>query len=485
MTITPRREAASRTQKARNRRRPNAGGAARHVPAVRARPRHAAEAVPDAAQVVSPEPPATRGRRGSRRAPARRAFLATALLRCALYVGPLGVAVAAAGPLDRIGWPVPLVTLLLGWTAAQALTGTGVAVARRAGPAAACRLVGAGFAAVAGLWCALVWVAPAGLLGGHRALALVIGLGGLATLATVTAALVTRSETAIVRWSLPCWLLGGAAVAGAAGGPFPELQLPGGRLPVDTLAVDTLTIGTLRLDALPLDTLLPAVIVLALVRAFRPAIVPGVRGRPARVTRAELRRGIGYMIIGASQAICVGLLWRAGSAAPFWLPLLLAVPILETLIGWHTGQAGTGLAGTGRARGVALVTLAGLVPPLVVGGGLAFAAYRLPAGLAGLPGARDGVLSLAGGTLLGGVIAITSLFAARGRTGIAATIAAAPPMAAAALRILPVPDAGPLPDAVAVLGVTHLAGLIAVALIASGTPTRNLPARTAVLTPPR
>jgi hypothetical protein len=386
--------------------------------------------------------------RGSRRAPIRLYYLGAALLRCALYLGPLSVAVAAAGPLRQVAWPVPLVTLLLGWTAAQALTSTGVVVARRNGPAAAARLVAGGFAAVAGIWAALVWVAPAALLGPHRVLALVIGLGGLTSLATVTAAVVTRAEAGVVRWSLPGWLL--AAVAGLAG-VVPPLPLP-------------------------IDTLLPAAIVMAAVRAFRPLLLPGNPGRRTRLSRPELRRACGYLIIGASQAICVGVLWRAGpsgSTMPFWLPLLLAVPILEALIGWHTDQVDAGLDATengadyGRhVRSVTLITLAGLLPPLAVGCALAIAAYRMPAELAALQGSRAGVLELAGGTLLGGVFAITFLLAARRRTGMAATVAATPPLALAASLVLPVPSAGPLADAVLVLAATHAAGLLVVALTA-------------------
>ncbi|MET0415424.1 MAG: hypothetical protein ABW022_05325, partial [Actinoplanes sp.] len=72
--------------------------------------------------------------------------------------------------------------------------------------------------------------------------------------------------------------------------------------------------------------------------------------------------------------------------------------------------------------------------------------------------------ALAGGTLLGGVFAITFLLAARGRTAVAAVLAASPPLATAAYPILPLPAAGPLPNAVAVLAATHLAGLLVVAL---------------------
>jgi len=406
-----------------------------------------------------PEEPATlrfrhaASGRGSRRAPVRRYYLGAALLRCGLYLGPLSVAVAGAGPLSRVAWPVPLITLLLGWTAAQALTSVGVAVARRGGPAAAARLIGGGFAAVAGLWSALVWVAPASLLGPHRVLALVVGLGGLASLASVTAAVVTRAAAAIVRWSLPCWLLAGLALAGMAGVALP---IP-----------------------LPIDTLLPAAIVVVTVRAFRPLFLPGTPGKRVRPTPAEIRRGGGYLVIGASQAICVGLLWRAGqpgSTMPFWLPLLLAVPILEALIGWHTDQVEAALDATEtgadygrRVRGVTLITLAGLLPPLGVGCALAVAAYRMPIELATLQGTRAGVLELSGGTLLGGVFAITFLLAARTRTGVAAAVAATPPLAVAALPLLPLPlpPAGALPDAVTVLAATHAVGLVVVALTAT------------------
>ncbi|WP_236028751.1 hypothetical protein [Paractinoplanes lichenicola] len=404
-------------------------------------PRHSLTPLPEAPPpvVIEAPPPVIRQHRAR---PASRSYLYAAVLRCALYLGPLSVAAAAAEPLSRVAWPVPLVTLLLGWAAAQALTCTGVSVARRAGSSAAARLVGLGFAGVAGVWCALVWIAPSTMVGPDRGLALVVGLGGLGTLATVTAALVTRAEAAIVLWSLPCWVLAAITMA----------------------------------DLKPVGTLLPAAIVVALIRAFQPVVVPGRRSRRPRLTPAELLRGGGYLIIGASQAICVGLVWQAGpsgSTAPFWLPLLLAVPILEALIGWHTRQVEAGLdaAENGadyhrHVRSVTLITLAGLLPPFAVGIALALAAYQLPAGLPGLVDTQSGVLGLAGGMLLGGVFAITYLVAARGRTGIAATLAAAPPLTAAVLPFLPLPSSGPLPDAVAVLAATHLAGLLVVALIA-------------------
>lgn len=392
-----------------------------------------------------------RAHRGNRRAPAKRAYLTAAMLRCALYLGPLSVAVAAIRPLGRVGWLVPALTLLLGWSAAQALTSVGAAVARTAGPAPAARLAGGGFAAVAGIWCAFVWVAPAAWLGPSRMLAGVIGVGGLTALAGVTAALVTRSEADVVRWSLPCWLLAAVSVA--------------------TVVGDTWAAGV------PIETLLPAAIVVAAVRAYRPVIGRAVPSRPP-LNSADVRRGVGYLIVGAAQAACVALLWRAGppgATSPAALPLLLAVPALETLVGWHMHQVEAGLdaAESGRdyrkhIRSVAVATVAALMPPLAAGFALAAAAYQIPYGTA----TRDGVLALAAGTLLGGLFAATFLLAARGRTAVAATLATAAPLAIVALPFLPVPPLDPLPGFVAVFLVTDLLGLLAVAYTAADHETR-------------
>ncbi|MBO3736240.1 hypothetical protein J5X75_01735 [Actinoplanes sp. NEAU-H7] len=375
--------------------------------------------------------------------------MSAALVRCGLYLGPLSVAVAGAESLGRVAWPVSAVTLLLGWTAAQGLAAMGVSVARRGGPAAAARMVASGFAGVIGLWFALVWVAPDVLLGPDRALAATVGLGGLISLGCVTAALVTRAEGAVAAWFTPCWLLAAATMADAAG-------------------LD-------RIAAVPVETLLPAAIVAVTVRAFRPAMLGRVT-RPARLTPAERRRGVAYLVIGAAQAISVVLLWRGGPAVmpvPAVLPLLVAVPVLEGLIGWHTARLDAGLDSAEtpeefdrHVRNVTAITLAGLVPPLAAGCGLLLAAYRLPFGFAGVPGASDAVLALAAGTLLGGVFAVTFLLAARSRHAIAAVLAAFPPIAAAVLA-LSAPPEGMLPAAVAVLAATHLAGLLIVALTAA------------------
>jgi hypothetical protein len=268
-----------------------------------------------------------------------------------------------------------------------------------------------------------------------------IGLGGFAVLATVTTALVTRAEAAVIRWSLPCWLLAAASLTGTVGDRWPLAGVA--------------------------ETLLPAAITVAVVRAYRPVIGRSLPRRPP-LDRAVLRRGAGYLLIGAAQAGSVVLLWRAGpsgATSPAALPLLAAVPVLEALVGWHISQVQAGLDAAESARdfrrhirSVAVITVAGLLPPLAAGTALALAAYRLPYP----PADRDGVLALAAGTLLGGVFAATFLLAARRRTGLAATYAAAAPLAIAALPLLTAP--GGLPAIVAVFAATHLVGLPAVAL---------------------
>ncbi|GLY04895.1 hypothetical protein [Actinoplanes sp. NBRC 101535] len=378
------------------------------------------------------------------RATARRGILDAALVRCFLYLGPLSVAVAATGALSKVAWPVTAVMLLLGWSSAQALTSVGVTVARRAGPSAAGRVVSGGFAAVTGLWCALVWVAPSSLLGPDRALAATVGIGGLLTLGSVTAALVTRSEGSVAAWFVPSWILATAVLVGSGG------------------------VGWAA--QLPVETLLPAAIVAVAIRAFRPALIPSPDHRTTRITTAERKRGACYLVIGASQAICVALLWQACPVATpllVALPLLLAVPVLETLITWHTARIDAGLDSAEtpaeldrHIRNITAITLAGLMPPLAGAAGLAFAAYRLPSDARGL------VLVLAAGTLLGGVFAVTFLLAARTRTLIAAALSALPPFAAVVLALFPSPS-GPLPAAVIVLAATHLAGLLIVALTAA------------------
>lgn len=376
-------------------------------------------------------------RGGILRAPARGATL----LRCALYLGPLSVAVAAAGPLGRVAWQVPVGTLVLGWSVAHALAGVGALVARRCGRGPAAKLVAGGFTAAAALWTAAAGLAPARLVGPDRFLAVAVGVCGLLCLGTVTAGLVTRTEAAVVRWSLPCWLLAAVSIAGTVG---------------DTLA-----------QRVPVAALLPVTIALAATRAFRPLLGAS---RVGRLRGSDLRHGGMRLLLGAAQAASVAVLWRAGpptATSPAVLPLLAAGPVLEALIGWHRRQVQAGLDAAesdeefrAHLGGVTVVTVAALVPPLAAGTALAAAAYQVSAGTAG-------VLVFAGGILLSGVLAITLLLGWRGRTGIATLLAVAPPVAAFAAPHVPALPPDPLPIVVGILAATHLAGLLVVARTAA------------------
>jgi hypothetical protein len=375
---------------------------------------------------------------GVRRAPA---LGVTLLLRCALYLGPLSVVIAAAGLLGSLPWPVPAGTLVLGWSVTQILTGTGAVVARRGGSGAGARLVGLGFLTAAALWCAFVLLAPASVAGAEPGRAIAVGVCGLGSLASVTAALVSRTEAVVVRWSLPCWLLAAIAVAGAIG---------------DTWAA-----------RVPVTTLLPIAVAATALRAFRPAFR---RGATLVLRGDDLRGAVGRAVLGAGQAASAVLLWRAGPPAatsPAVLPLLAAGPVLEALIGWHRRQVESSLdlaesdeEHREHVGGVTVVTVAALLPPLAAGIALALAAYRLPGGVVG---AREGVLAVAGGILLSGVLAITLLLAAQARTCTAALLAVAPPLAAVAAPLVPALPPDPLRTVVAILAATHLVGLLTVA----------------------
>ncbi|MGN9907248.1 hypothetical protein ACTMTJ_06780 [Phytohabitans sp. LJ34] len=164
---------------------------------------------------------------------------------------------------------------------------------------------------------------------------------------------------------------------------------------------------------------------------------------------------------GVAAALCQGatavLVWRA---APGAVVLALGVPLLVFVVCWHEARAATAAdahddlrAFHREVRDLGTVTVGALVPPLVAGVALGAAAYRLPYSLSGHPGARGLVLGCAAVLLLGGVLALTALLAARGRPAVAAVVAAGPLCALAAGGAL-------LPATVAALAVTYVAGLV-------------------------
>ena len=353
---------------------------------------------------------ALRPRRGVRRAPARSRYLVAALLRCALYLGPLSVAVAAAGPLTRVAWQVPAAALLLGWAAAQALAGLGATVARRAGagrrgtPARRrLRRGSAGPLVRAGLGRPGPRARP-----GPAARRRDRGRRRSPPSPPSPPPWSPAAETAVVRWSLPIWLLAAVTVAGRLVRPAGAHGRPAARRDPAGRAA----------------------------RAYRPVI-----GRPvpqaAALHRGRPAAGRGRTWSSArprrSAWRCSGTPAPAGTPPPAMLPLLAAVPILEALVGWHAAPGRRRARHVRRepaygrhVREVTVVTVAGLLPPLAAGVALAVAAYRLPYGLSGAsrrpgrgPGARRRHPARRG-------LRVTLLLAARGRTATAAVLAAAP-----------------------------------------------------------
>jgi hypothetical protein len=391
---------------------------------------------------------ATRGRPVATAPAPPEPFLRAALARAALFLTPAVAAIAVQAPLANVGWPLLAATLVVGWGAAQGLAYVAYAKASYGTPAGALRFLGAAFLALAAAWCAIVAVLPDGLVG-HRPTAYVVGLAQLAVFAGTAAALVGGTAAAVLRWSLPVWLLG---LAGMVGRPLPVLVLAAVALPV--------------------------------ARAYRPALRRDPLG-PRPSGPAPVVPALGHLLVGGGQAAAFLLVWRIAPGEgpglpPAAVPLLLAVPLIEVFIAWHASRAAAGLAAYDDVRAyhrhlriLGTLTVALLVPPLVVGAGLAAAAFRLPYGLSVHPDARALVLGLAAGVLLGGVYALTLLLATRRRLATAALVAAAPALFAAVIgagSLVAVPPAPTgsliqvmLPGTVAGLAATYLLGLVTAA----------------------
>ncbi|MFC0530172.1 hypothetical protein [Phytohabitans kaempferiae] len=253
-------------------------------------------------------------------------------------------------------------------------------------------------AAGALLTAAACGLAPATLAGPDRGLAVAVGLTGYA--------LVAGARTGL-RWAVPAWLAAGALLAGLWD----------------------------RVEVLPVAA---ALLLAAALRIRAHAPVTGV-------------------LVALCQGATAVLVWRA---APDAAVLALGVPLLVFVVCWHEARAATATdahddlrAFHAEVRDLGTVTVGALVPPLVAGVGLGAAAYRLPYLLSSHPGARGLVLGCAAVLLLGGVLALTTLLAARGRRLAAAALAAAPLGALVAGGTL-------LPTTVAALAATYLAGLV-------------------------
>ncbi|MEV4538330.1 hypothetical protein AB0J82_31575 [Asanoa sp. NPDC049518] len=384
---------------------------------------------------------ARRGRPGAH-PPARAPFARAALARAALFLTPALAAIASGATLDRVGWPLLAVTLVLGWSGGQALACAGSARAGRGATGAALRRLGLGLLVGAAGCGGAIALGPSWLVGSRVVAYAVCGVE-LVAFATIAAALVGNRVGAVLRWSAPVWLVSLALLAGV---------------------VPAWALG--------------AAIGLAAARAFAPALRRDAPG--ARVpVRTPVGAVVAYALVGAGQAGSFLLVWRLeqGAAA---VPLLLAVPLIELFVGWHAAGAAEGLdlyddvaAYRRHLRALGVATLAALVPPLAIGAALVVAAFRLPYELSRHPDARALVLSAAAGALLAGAWAATLLLATRGRLMLAALLALAPVAFAAVpvagwLVAVPTGNADSLiqvllPATVAGLAATSVLGIAATA----------------------
>ncbi|GIF73110.1 hypothetical protein [Asanoa siamensis] len=375
--------------------------------------------------------------------PAVAPFARAALARAALFLTPALAATAAGATLARVGWPLLAATLVLGWSGGQALACAGYARAAHGATGAALRRVAAGLLLGAAGGAALVAVGPPGLVG-ERAVAYAVCGVELLSFAGVAAALVGDRVGAVLRWSVPAWLVS----VGLLTGLVPEHAV----------------------------WALGAAIGLAAARAFAPAVRrdPTTARIPARTPVGAV---LAYLLIGLGQAGAFLLVWRlapGGGLPPATLPLLLAVPLIELFVGWHAAHAGAGLdlyddvaAYRRHLRAVGAVTLTALLPPLAVGAALLFAAFRLPYELSRHPDARTLVLALAAGLLLAGSWAATLLLATRGRLLLAALLALAPVAFAAvpAVGWLVAVPGGAVDSLIQVMLPATVAGLAATAVL--------------------
>jgi len=375
-------------------------------------------------------------------APARRPVVRPALARSLLLLTPALAAWAAAPLLGRVGWPLLAGTLLVAWAGGQALARAGHARAAE-GTAAVLRPLASGLAVALALAALLVAMSGRPVEAYGACAAVLVNAAGTA------GALVAGRVAAVLRWSVPLWLVSAGLLTGAV--------------------------------PAALTWLLGVAVALAAARAFAPA--PRQRAGADRwVPDTPVPAGAiaGHLVAGAGQAGALLLVWWLGPGPAGVLPVLAGLPLVEVFVAWHAARAAAGLdayddvaAYRRHLRGIGTLTLAALAPPLAVGLALVVAAFRLPYHLSRHPDARGLVLAFAAGVLLCGAYAVTLLLTSRGRLVLAALVAVAPVgfAALAALGwLVAVPGGGAgslvtvmLPATVAGLAATYVLGLVATA----------------------
>ncbi|WP_433083000.1 hypothetical protein ACQP1P_03425 [Dactylosporangium sp. CA-052675] len=310
--------------------------------------------------------------------------VADTLLRALIYLTPLVIGLGASSEVDGVPGLATTGTLMLGWGGGQALSYLGYRALSERGRAAAARLLGGGFLALAALW-SLVLI-------GTGARAFVVAAVQLALFAVAAVTLVTNRERMVILAVVPCWV----ATAGLGRG-------------------------------LSVSWLLACVAVLVGV-----AYLPVLRERfPRRVTRRRWRTwryDIGYAalygLVGTGQAALLRTVALDGIAPhrvpPAALPLLLGVPLMELTLVWHRRRIASARADLAdrfafdrRLGRISAGTVAVLAVPVVVGAAIAGAVWF---------GLLARGQSFAAAVLLMAVYALCLVLASHGRAGTAAIV---------------------------------------------------------------
>lgn len=256
------------------------------------------------------------------------------LIRSALYLTPVVVAVGGATQLAGLPAPAGPGALIYGWATAQALAFLGYRALGVIGVVAAARVLAIGFVAAAVAWAGLLVAS-----GVTDPLSHAVAAGQIALFAATAVALVTGTEKRVLAAATGVWTAAAAVYAGTG------LWIVGA-----------------------------AILVLLLV-AYGPATRPGewFRPRPREAAKALANGavGAGQAVLFASVVLAGGDLLREPMAM---VPLLVGVPLAELVLVWHQRRvAATRAALTDRWQyprrltRVSLATLAVLAVPVAAG----------------------------------------------------------------------------------------------------------------------
>ena len=372
------------------------------------------------------------------------------LLRSALYLTPLALALGLAHQLDSMPVWVTAGALVAGWSTAQGLGYLAYRVAGRVGTDRAARFLLCGFTVLAALWtAALVGTSVAGLASqpGGLIRAVSVSLGEIAMFAAVSAGLVTCRERELVRAAVPCWIVSGAL----AWGPV----LLGGRHQLAWVGIG-LVAGT---------------VARFLFVAYRPALGPfQLHEWRWSLGLSEVNLALGHAAVGGAQAVLFVAAMLAGASSETQVfgaalqlttvPSLIGALAAEYLLLQHRArleyalETSTERAGFQRELFRAVCRILGVLALGVVSGLVAAANWAATDLISGL--------QLVCGVLLAGLSVLTLLLVTHGKLRLAAVVVGGPAMVALSCAIAVVDFGMVLPEPTVAL--SYAAAVLATAL---------------------